>query len=98
MILRAILLLILAGACSAQTVPLFAEVESMLRDLSRITGWEVKRKVPSEVLAKEKFAALLEEGVKDAEGDKQVLATELTLKMFGLAPWDFNLARESANL
>ena len=98
MILRVFIALLLAAACPAQTVPLFSEVDGILQELSHITGWKVKRKVPSEVLPKEKFAALLEENVKDAEKDKEVHATELTLKMLGLAPWDFNLARESADL
>jgi len=98
MILRVFIVLLLAAACPAQTIPLFSEVDGILQELSHITGWKVKRKVPSEVLPKEKFAALLEESVKDAEKDKEVHATELTLKMFGLAPWNFNLARESADL
>jgi len=99
MMLRVFMLLLVAAACGAQTAPTpFAEVDSMLQDLSRMTGWKVKRKVPSEVLPKEKFAAELEKSVKDAENDKEIRATELTLKMFGLAPWNFNLARESADL
>jgi len=100
MILRVLLVLLLAGVCPAQTAApaLFSEVDGMLQELSRMTGWKVKRKVPSEVLPKEKFAALLEQGVKESERDKGVRATELTLKMFGLAPWSFNLARESADL
>jgi hypothetical protein len=98
MLLRALLIFLLAGGCSAQTVPLFSEVDGILQELSRMTGWEVKRKVPSEVLPKGEFAKILEQGVKDAERDKDVHATELTLKMFGLAPWNFNLARESAAL
>ena len=98
MILRALLFLFLASAAWAQSAPVFSEIDSIMAELSKITGWEVKRKVPSETISKEKFAAIIEESVKDAEDDKDVLATELTLKMFGLAPWTFRLARESADL
>lgn len=70
----------------------------MLASLSKMTGWEVKRKVPSESLTREKFAKMIEGSVAAAEHDKETRAVELTLKMFGLVPWDFNLAREAADL
>jgi hypothetical protein len=99
-----ILIALLAGAAPAQISPaqapspLFSQVDEMLKGLSEITGWKVQRSVPSETLAREKFAKMVEEGVKDAEGDKETRATEITLKMFGLVPQDFNLARESGDL
>jgi hypothetical protein len=92
------LFLLIAGAACAQSAEVFAQVDGMLHSLSQITGWEVKRKVPSEILTRKEFAKIVAGGVKDAEGDKDVRATEITLKMFGLAPWDFNLARESGDL
>lgn len=70
----------------------------MLASLSKITGWKVKRKVPSEILSRAKFAQMVQEGVADAERDKETRAAELTLKMFGLVPWNYKLAQESADL
>lgn len=70
----------------------------MLRALSDITGWRVQRTVPAEILSKDNFAKMVEEGVKDAETDKQTHAAEVALKMFGLVPPDFNLAQESGDL
>ncbi|MEP6962291.1 MAG: hypothetical protein ABI995_09435 [Acidobacteriota bacterium] len=99
MLLRLILIAVLfAASAAAQGADLFAQVPEILEDLSAITGWKVKRKVPSELLTKENFAKLAQEGVVEAEHDKDTRASELTLKMFGLVPWDFNLARESADL
>ncbi|MEO8096874.1 MAG: ImmA/IrrE family metallo-endopeptidase [Acidobacteriota bacterium] len=99
MLLRLILVaLLFAASAAAQTSELFSQVPQILEDLSAITGWKVKRSVPSELLTKEKFAQIAEQGVIEAERDKDTRATELTLKMFGLVPWDFNLARESADL
>ena len=95
---RALLALLLAATLHAQPAAVFSQVDEMLAALTKITGWEVKRKVPSEILPREKFAKMVEEGVQEAENNKDVRAAELTLKMFGLAPWDFNLARESADL
>jgi hypothetical protein len=89
---------LLASLASAETAPLFSQVDGMLASLSKITGWKVKRKVPSEILSRAKFAQMVQEGVADAEKDKETRAAELTLKMFGLVPWDYRLAQESADL
>ncbi len=99
-----ILIALLAGAAPAQTAAappssaIFSQVDEILRELSEITGWKVQRTVPSEVLPREKFAKMADEGARDAEHDKETHAAEITLKMFGLVPQDFNLARESADL
>jgi hypothetical protein len=99
-----ILIALLAGVAPAQTsasqtpTALFSQVDEMLKGLSEITGWKVQRSVPSEILSREKFAKMVQEGVKGAEGDKETRAAEITLKMFGLVPQDFNLARESGDL
>jgi len=99
-----LLIAVFVGAASAQNTSaqtssaLFAQVDEMLKGLSEITGWKVQRSVPSENLPREKFAKMVQEGVKDAEGDKETRAAEITLKMFGLVPQDFNLARESGDL
>ena len=91
-------LFLLCATASAQSSALSSQVDGMLASLSRITGWKVKHKVPSEILTKAKFSKLVAEGIADAEGSKETRAAELTLKMFGLVPWDYNLARESGEL
>jgi hypothetical protein len=93
---RVLLLLTLAATAPAQTI--FSQVDEMLRTLSDITGWKVQRTVPAEILSKNNFRKMVEEGVKDAEGNKETRAAETALKMFGLVPQDFNLARESGDL
>lgn len=91
-----LLLLILSEAAPAQTI--FSQVDQILGTLSEITGWKVQRTVPAEILAKDKFAKMVQEGVKDSEGSKETHAAEIALKMFGLVPQDFNLAQESGDL
>ncbi|MGH9500987.1 MAG: hypothetical protein ACRD3L_17750, partial [Terriglobales bacterium] len=93
---RALLILILAAAAPAQTI--FSQVDQILGTLSDITGWKVQRTVPAEILAKDKFAKMVAEGVKESEGNKETRAAEIALKMFGLVPQDFNLAQESGDL
>ena len=104
MVSRPLLLIpLLAGAASAQhpaaaPTPLFSQIDEILRTLSDTTGWRVQRTVPAEILAKDNFRKMVEEGVKDAETSKETRAAEIALKMFGLVPQDFNLARESGDL
>jgi hypothetical protein len=100
---RVLLFVALACAASAQAPaplsnPIFSQVDNILRTLSDITGWRVQRTVPAEILSKDNFRKMVEDGVKDAEGDKQTRAAEIALKMFGLVPGDFNLAKESGDL
>ena len=97
MFLRLLPFLLLGCTAFAQT-SIFSHVDDMLRTLSDITGWKVQRTVPAEILAKEKFSKMVQEGVKDAETSKETHAAEVALKMFGLVPQDFNLAQESGDL
>ena len=94
---RLAVFLILASTALAQNA-IFSQVDDILRTLSEITGWKAQRTVPAEILAKEKFSKMVQEGVKDAESSKETHAAEVALKMFGLVPQDFNLARESGDL
>jgi hypothetical protein len=90
--------LLAAATAFAQPSSVFAQVDQMVAALSDITGWQVRRKVPSEMLSKENFRRFVESHIKDAGSDKEIRAEELTLKMFGLVPQDFNLARETVDL
>jgi len=73
-------------------------MDQIVASLAEITGWPVKRKVPSEILTKDKFQHYLSTHVKDSAHDKDTRAEEQALKMFGLVPQDFNLGRETEDL
>jgi hypothetical protein len=100
MLPRLLLIALLAAvaALGQPASPVFAQVDQMVATLSEITGWQVHRKVPSEMLSKEKFRRFVESHMKDSSTGKEIHAEELTLKMFGLVPQDFNLARETVDL
>ncbi len=96
---RLLLLVLLAAAAPAQSSSsVFEQVDGMVSTLSEITGWKVKKKVPSEMLGKDSFRRFVESRMKEVSSEKQVRAEELTLKMFGFVPQDFNLARETVDL
>src|SRR5712691_3983751 len=100
MLLRLFLVALLAAATAfAQPAPpVFAQVDQMVAALSEITAWQVRLKVPSEMLSKENFRRFVASPMKDSSSDKEIRDEELTLKMFGLVPQDFNLARETVDL
>jgi hypothetical protein len=100
MFVRLVLLALLVAPAPAQQKPssLFQEVDEMTKSLSEITGWPVKRKVPSKIITKDEFRHQVESRMKGASANKGVRAEELTLKMFGFVPRDFDLAKETVDL
>lgn len=100
MLLRFFLVVFLAAAAaSAQpSARLFDQVGEMMSTLSEITGWRIRRAVPSQMLSKEKFRQFVETRMKQTSTREDLRIEELTLKMFGLVPQDFNLERETVDL
>src|SRR5580658_5778154 len=95
---RLLLLILCASAALAQPqTKLFEQVAPMLDGLAQITGWKVERKVPAEILHQADFKRMMQDHMKDSS-PKEVRAEELTLKLFGLVPSDFNLVGETVDL
>ena len=92
---RLALALLFCICASAQ--PLFQRTDEMLNTLSEITGWKVRRKVPAKLLSRQAFRKQTEAQAKKAD-KRGVHVEELTLKMFGLVPDDFDLTAESVDL
>jgi hypothetical protein len=91
--------LLLSVPLTAQPrTPLFGEVDGIVKTLSEITGWQVRRKVPSEIVTRESFRKSVEDHTKGRSAEKEIHAEELALKMFGLVPQNFSLARETVDL
>jgi hypothetical protein len=85
-------------ASAQQRTALFGEVDGIVKTLSEITGWQVRRKVPSEIVTRQSFRKSVEDHTKGRSAEKEIHAEELALKMFGLVPQDFSLARETVDL
>src|SRR3984885_14169194 len=100
MIVRLVLLALLASLAPAQQKPsaLFQEVDEMTSALSEITGWPVKRKGPWKIITKNEFRHQVESRMKGSSTNKELHAEEVTLKMFGFIPQDFDLAKETVDL
>ncbi len=97
---RLVLLALLASLLPAQQKPaeLFHEVDQMTAVLSDITGWKIQRKVPAKIITKDEFRHQVEARMKGSSNHKELRAEELTLKMFGFIPQDFDLAKETVDL
>ncbi len=97
-IARLVLLALLAFAALAETSSIFKQVDEMVTSLSSITGWNILKKVPSEMLSKDTFRRYVESRMKESSGKEETRAEELTLKMFGFVTQDFNLEQETVDL
>ena len=99
MLARLLLLAFFAVTAMAQSsASLFKQVDEMVATLSDITGWQVRKKVPSQMLSNEQFRRIVETSMKKASKDKEIHIEEVTLKMFGFVPQDFDLAKEAVDL
>ena len=97
-LLLSLLLTISASAALAESLnSLFEQVNPILQDLAKITGWKVEHTVPAQILPKASFRSYMEKQIKESS-TRELHAEELTLKMFGLVPQDFNLAGETVDL
>ena len=99
------LALLLAAAAAAQSAAehdqsreIFNEIDSVLQDLKEITGFKIRHRVPAEMISRDKVKEFLEKRIKEVATPEEVRVEELTLKKFGLAPQDFDLAKNTVDL
>jgi hypothetical protein len=92
----------LASAALAQSDPaarkLCSQANDIARQLTTISGMELRHPVPCDFISKEKINEFLQKRVKEVAKPDEVRAEELTLKKFGLVPQDFDLARTTVDL
>lgn len=83
---------------AADDHPLFSEIGSIEEGLSQITGLRFTRAVPYAVINKEQLRRYLESRIKESIKPADMRAEELTLKMLGLIPPDFDLRQNTVDL
>jgi hypothetical protein len=83
---------------AADSAPSPAEVDAILRELSSMTGFPVRKRVESAVVTKANVNEFLKQRIKEAVDPKELRAEELTLKAFGLVPADFDLGSSTVEL
>jgi hypothetical protein len=93
-----VLLAALLLRAAADERPLFSEIGAMEESLSQITGLRFVHEVPYGVINKDQLRRFLEERIKKAIKPADLRAEELTLKMLGLIPQDFDLRQNTVEL
>jgi hypothetical protein len=93
-----LLLLVLAAAPPAVEVPNRQAIDAAMADLAEITGFRVKAPVAFESITRDQVKAFLNGKMKDAVKPEEIRAEELTLKLFGFVPQDFDLKKTTLEL
>ena len=90
-------LLLTAVLLGAAEWPLFSEIGAIEQGLSEITGLRFTRHVPYALINKEQLRRYLEDRIKEIK-PADIRAEELTLKLLGLIPPDFDLRQNTVDL
>jgi len=69
-----------------------------MTELARITGMKLHHPVPCALITKDDVNKFLKDRVKEVANPDEIRAEELTLKMFGFVPADFDLAKNTVDL
>jgi hypothetical protein len=98
-----LVILLLSGFALAKDKPavqdeLFGEIDTILADLGRITGWTPKRKVPASFITRDKLRQFIDARMKKEIRDDEIRVEEQILEMFGLVPRSFDLRKSTIDL
>src|ERR1039457_2346089 len=75
--------------------PVFSQIDSIVKSLSRITGLAERHPVPYGRMSKRQLRQFLTRRIKKTLRPEEIHADELALKMFGLVPQDFDLKKST---
>src|SRR5580693_4277713 len=98
------IIVILAGAwqkprvSTSPKLPTAAEINVVLKELSDITGFRVKRQLPFALITRDQVNQYLKEQIQQSVKPEEIRAEETTLKKFGFAPPDFDLKQTTIDL
>src|SRR5665213_252490 len=83
---------------TGQGVPTAAEINSVLKDLSSITGFRVRRQLPFALVTRAQVNQFLKDQIRRSVKPDEIRAEETTLKKFGFVPLDFDLRKTTIDL
>ena len=89
---------LIAARSRATDDPVFAQINSIVKSLSEITGLSEKHTVPYGRMSKRQLRQFLGKRIKKTLRPEEIYADELALKMFGLVPQDFDLKKSTIDL
>lgn len=77
---------------------LFDEVPKILATLSEITGWKDPKPVPADIITRDQLHRFIVDRMKEQMKPEDIRIEDLTLKMFGLVPQNFDLQKATVDL
>ncbi|HVW10176.1 MAG TPA: hypothetical protein VHC90_16430 [Bryobacteraceae bacterium] len=83
---------------AAGKLPDAAEIDSILRQLSEITGFHVRRHLPFQLITREQVNAYVKNQIRHSVRPKDIYAEELSLKKLGFVPANFDLRQTTIDL
>jgi Zn-dependent peptidase ImmA (M78 family) len=78
--------------------PAFAQIDSIVKSLSEITGLSENHSVAYGRMTKRQLRQFLNKRIKKTLKPEEIRSDELSLKMFGLVPQDFDLKKSTIDL
>lgn len=94
----AVTVLLCTAAERQSNEQVFNQIDSIVKSLSGITGLSEKHAVPFGRISKPQLRQFLKKRIKKTLKADEIYADELSLKMFGLVPADFDLRKSTVDL
>jgi hypothetical protein len=91
-------LLVVVTAAPAAEPPSRHAIDAAMADLAEVTGFRIKAPLAFESITREQVKTFLNDKMKSAVKPEEIRAEELTLKMFGFVPQDFDLKKATLEL
>jgi hypothetical protein len=79
-------------------LPTAQEIDSILKELSGITGFRIRKQLPFALITRDEVNKYVQEQIRDTVKPDEIRAEEATLKKFGFAPAEFDLRKTTIDL
>lgn len=79
-------------------LPTTAEINGILKELSEISGFTIRRELPFASITREQVNAYLKEQIRETVKPAEIRAEEVSLKKLGFVPGDFDLKQTTIDL
>jgi hypothetical protein len=87
-----------AALAQESNLPTAAEINSVLKELSEITGFKIRKQLPFQMITRDQVNQFLKEQIRETVKPAEIRAEEVTLKKFGFVPQDFDLKKTTIDL
>jgi len=93
-----LVLIAAAHSVSAADVPSRKAIDAAMADLAEVTGFQIKAPLAFQSITRDQVKIFLADKMKSGVKPEEIRAEELTLKMFGFVPQDFDLKKSTLEL